>query len=443
MDASSQSLARNGPQGLAGRRPDRRGTACRAHLDRRPSPAAAAGSLPTAATWLAAVAERAPSVTALSRRLLFPGLAGSTIRMDGPAASQVPEQVIQAVSDYLRYSNANLGGAFPQSTGTQALVTRVRQRAAAFLGALPEEVGFGLNATAVNARLVRAATSRLQPGDEIVVTALDHNANVIPWREAAASRGLSIRVAGAADDTRLDMAALAAAVSSRTRIVAFPWANNVTGTVVEVAQVARLAHEVGAIAWADAAHYAPHAPVDARTAGVDVMFGSAYKFFGPHAGVFYGRRDLLERWSPAGAGGAVAAARLEEGTPPFESLSGLAAAIDYLEETGWTFIQQHEHDLGSRFLAGLPDAWRLHGLPSMTGRTATFALTLPGWQSASLGAALAARGIAASTGHLHSEQITAALGLDDGVVRIGLLHYNTAEEVDKVLEALTDLARGK
>jgi cysteine desulfurase family protein (TIGR01976 family) len=388
------------------------------------------------------MADRTPPVTVRSRRRLFPALDGSMIRMDGPAASQVPGQVIEAVGGYLRASNANVGGAFPQSTSTEALVARARQRVAAFLGGQPEEVGFGLNATAVNARLARAAARTLQPGDEIVVTALDHDANIAPWREAAAERGLAVRTAGVTGDTRLDMAALADVIGSRTRIVAFPWANNITGTIVEVAQVARLAHEAGAIAWADAAHYAPHAPVDARAAGVDVTFGSAYKFFGPHAGVFYARRDLLEQWAPGPPRSTVPAASLEEGTLPFESLAGLVAALDYIEETGWEIIQQHERDLGARFLAGLAGRWRLHGRPAMTGRTATFALTLPSSHPSSLGAALAARGIAASTGHLHSPQITTTLGLDDGVVRIGLLHYNTADEVDRVLEALAELDSG-
>lgn len=380
-------------------------------------------------------------LTVESVRKLFPALDGRVVRVDGPAAGQVPEQVIDAVSGYLRASNANLGGAFSQSADTEALVARAREAAAAFLGGRPEEVGFGLNATAVNARLARVATWALRPGDEIIVTALDHDANLAPWRQAAAERSLVIRTVGVTAGTRLDMAALANALGNRTRIVAFPWANNITGTVVDAAEVARLAHEAGAIAWADAAHYAPHFPIRPADAGVDVTFCSAYKFFAPHAGVFWARRDLLEQWIPAGAAHVPPAAGLEEGTLPFESLAGLVAALGYLRDTGWEFIQRQERDLSGRFLAGLPASWRLHGLPQVTGRTATFALTLPGRHPAELGAALAAHGIAASTGHLHSPQITGALGLTEGVVRIGWLHYNTAQEVDAVLAALDSFAR--
>lgn len=383
-----------------------------------------------------------------SIRRLFPALDSpapeAMVRADGPAASQTPQPVLDAITDYLRISNANLGGAFAHSRATSQIVDTARQRLAAFLGADADEVGFGMNATAVNFTLSRAATRDLRPGDEIVVTALDHDANIAPWTQAAADHDLVIRTIGVGADTRLDMAALADTIGERTRIVAFPLANNVIGTATDVTETARLAHDVGAIAWADASHFLPHGPVDSRALGVDVVIGSAYKFFGPHVGVFHARRELLDTWRPHQLDYALhgsAAARLEPGTLPFESLAGLTAALEYLDSTGWEFIVQHEHDLGTRFLAGLPEQWRLHGLPNIDGRTATFALTRPGRHPIDLARALAEQHIAAGAGTFHTTGIINALGLDLdlGAIRIGFLHYNTLDEVDRVLAALAIL----
>lgn len=320
-----------------------------------------------------------------------------------------------------------------------------RRALAGFLGAAPEEVGFGLNATAVNARMIAAAARRLRPGDEIVVTALDHQANVVPWQAAAADHGLVMRTAPVSADTRLDLDALAGLVGERTRVVAFPWASNAFGTIVDVAQVTRLAHAAGATAWADATHYLPHGPVHAHESGVDVIVGSAYKFFGPHLGVFYTRPDLARQWGPdlpAPGGPQPAAAWLEQGTLPFEALAGLTSALDYLADVGWELIQDTEQRLIERFLIGLPRPWQLHGIPAVAGRTATFALTLAGTDPRQLARDLARRDIAVSAGDLDCPAVMHALSLDRGVLRAGFLHYTTEAEIDTLLAALTDLAVG-
>ena len=329
----------------------------------------------------------APALTAEALRERFPALAGPVVRLDGPGASQTPQSVIDAMVGYLTAANANLGGVFGASVATGDLSAAVRVRAAAFFGTDdPGEVGFGLNASTLNEALVAAATAGLAGGDEIVVTALDHHANTEPWHRAAARHHLVVRTIGVDGEGRLDMAGLERALGDRTRIVAFPYANNATGTMVDVAAVTQAAHMVGAIAWGDPTHWAPH------------------------------------------------------GTPPFESLAALVAAFDYLDEAGWDFIAGHERDLAARFLAGLPEPWRLHGLPGTEGRTATFTVTLPGADPADLAKDLAARGFAVGAGTFHAPDIFSALGQDGGAIRIGFLHYNTAAEVDALLSALAAIA---
>jgi cysteine desulfurase family protein (TIGR01976 family) len=383
----------------------------------------------------------ASSAEALQKR--FPALAGPVVRLDGPSGSQVPQSVIDAIGGYLATSNANLGGSFEASIATGELFADARQRVARFFGTDDgREVGFGLNASTLNAALVQAATAGLSAADEIIVTALDHHANTAPWHRAAAERDLVIRTVGVDADGRLDKAQLNATLGERTRIVAFPYANNALGTMVDVAGVAAAAHRVGAIAWGDPTHYAPHGPLNVRELGVDVAFCSAYKFFGPHLGLFYARGELLRAWA-AVTGDATDATQFEYGTPPLESLAGLVAAFDYLDEVGWEFITAHERDLGARFLAGLPEPWQLRGLPDTEGRTATYALTLPGAQPPDLAQALAKRGIAVGAGRFHSPDVFQALGLAGGAIRIGFLHYNTSADVDAVLTALSEIAASR
>ncbi len=383
------------------------------------------------------------SVDVTSLRCQFPGLSDEFARFDGPAGSQVPLSVLDAMNAYLRSANANLGGVFRHSLATASVVDEARQQLAVFLGAAVGEVGFGLNATSVNLILARAMARTLHAGDEIIVTDLDHDANIVPWQQLAADYDLVIRTVPMTPDTRLDMDALALAIGDRTRVVAFPWASNVTGTTVDVSQVVKLAHEAGAVAWADPTHYLPHGKVDASQAGVDVLVGSAYKFFGPHVGVFYVRQELAEQLlpGPSRSPSRAAAAWVETGTPPFEALAGLSAALRYLNGVGWDFIEQAERNLGERFLAGLAPEWQLHGLPAMDNRTATFALTRANHDPSTVATALATRRIAVTAGDFHAPAVLRSLGVT-GVLRAGMLHYNTGEEVDRLLNALNSLSAG-
>src|SRR5438094_175779 len=228
----------------------------------------------------------------------FSALAQGTVFFDGPGGTQVPDEVIEAIAGYLRESNANLGGAFERSRRSDRLVGEGRRAAAGFLGCGAEEVVFGANMTTLNFALSRSLGRELEAGDEIVVTKLDHDGNVSPWLELSHDLGIVVRFAELRDDTTLDLEHLASMLSERTRVVAFPWASNAVGTLVDVAAVAELAHSVGALAWVDAVHYAPHGPIDVAAAGADVLLCSPYKFYGPHLGVAFARADLLERWRP-------------------------------------------------------------------------------------------------------------------------------------------------
>jgi cysteine desulfurase family protein (TIGR01976 family) len=372
--------------------------------------------------------------SALQRELTF---------FDGPAGTQVPDEVIEAIARYLREDNANVGGAFVTSVRSGSLVTEARVAAAAFLGCTPEEVGFGPNMTTLNFALTRALGRELREGDEIVVTRLDHDANISPWLNLAQDLDLTLRFADMNEDGTLDWDGLAGLLGDRTRVIAFPVASNALGTLVDPARVARLAHEAGALAWADAVHYGPHGPIDVVAWDVDVLLCSAYKFCGPHLGLFYGRRELLERWQPykvRPASEHPAAARYETGTQQHELIAGLVAAIDYLGSLGWDAIRAHERALGERFLAGLPERCRLYGLPSMDGRVPTFALTVEGLTPEQAASHLAARWLAVWHGDYYAVEVMKRLGLEkEGAVRVGILHYNTSEEVDRLLAALAEL----
>ena len=384
----------------------------------------------TATLDLAAVRAR---FSALQRELAF---------FDGPAGTQVPDEVIEAIARYLREDNANVGGAFETSVRSSSLITEARVAAAGFLGCGPDEVGFGQNMTTLNFALSRALARELREGDEIVVTRLDHDANVAPWLKLAEDKGLAVRFADMHEDCTLDWDGLAGLLTERTRVVAFPVASNAVGTLVEPARMARLAHDAGALAWADAVHYAPHGPIDVAAWDVDVLLCSPYKFCGPHMGLFYGRRDLLERWQPYKVRPAAEhppAARFETGTQQHELLAGLLATIDYLDSLGWDAIQRHERELGERLLAGLPERCRLHGLPTMEGRVPTFAVTVDGFTPEQAARRLAEQRIAVWHGDYYAVEVMRRLGLEDGAVRIGILHYTAPEEVDRLLEALAEL----
>jgi cysteine desulfurase family protein (TIGR01976 family) len=377
-------------------------------------------------------------------RARFSALDRPTAFFDGPGGTQVPDSVIEAIASYLREANANLGGPFETSRRSDEVVKAAHETAALFLGCSPAEVGFGANMTTLNFTLSRALGRELRAGDEIVVTRLDHDANIAPWLELARDRQLVVRFADLTeDDCALDMADLERQLSSRTRVVAFPWASNAVGTITDVRRIAALAHEAGALAWVDAVHYAPHGPIDVAAADVDVLICSPYKFFGPHLGLFYGRREVLEHWRPykvRPAADEPVGHRFETGTLPHEALAGFVAAVEYVDSLGWEAIQAHERELGQRFLEGLPAGVRLYGSRTMEGRTPTFALTFSGRSPEEVAAGLAERDIAVWAGNYYAVEVMERLGLPDGAVRVGFVHYNTAEEVDRLLVELEGLA---
>jgi cysteine desulfurase family protein (TIGR01976 family) len=375
-------------------------------------------------------------------RARFSALDGGWARFDGPGGTQAPDSVIEAIAAYLRESNANLGGPFEASVRSDALVADARLAAAAFLACGPEEVVFGQNMTTLNFALSRTIGRELQAGDEILTTRLDHDANIAPWLELGRDLGLTVRLVELRDDSSLDLDDLRSKLRERTRVVAFPLASNALGTLVDARQVADLAHEVGALAWADAVHYAPHAPIDVAALGVDVLICSPYKFFGPHLGMGFGRAELLERWRPykvRPAPDEPLGQRFETGTFAHELLAGFVAAVDYVADVGWDAIRIHERALGERFLAGVPDGWRLHGLPTMEGRVSTFAVTHGTLSPDAVASRLAERKIAVWAGDYYAVEVMERLGLPEGAVRLGIVHYNTADEVDRTLEALREL----
>jgi cysteine desulfurase family protein (TIGR01976 family) len=384
----------------------------------------------TVAFDVAAIRKR---FSALSRELVF---------FDGPGGSQVPDEVIEAIATYLRESNANVSGPYETSRLTEELVDRSRGCAAGFLGCAPEEVVFGANMTTLNFALTRTIGRELQAGDEILVTQLDHDGNVSPWLELARDLDLTVRFAAIQEDTTLDLDDLAAQLNERTRVVAYPWASNAVGTLVDVSRVAELAHSAGALAWVDAVHYAPHGPIDVAAAGIDVLLCSPYKYFGPHLGVAFARAELLERWRPYKVRPAAEEPlghRFETGTLPHELLAGFVAAVRYIDSVGLDAIVAHETDLGARFLAGLPENCRLHGLPTMEGRVPTFCFDVDGLTPEQAATRLGERNFAVWHGNYYAVEVMKRLGLPDGAVRAGFLHYNTADEVDRLLETLSSL----
>jgi cysteine desulfurase family protein (TIGR01976 family) len=377
-------------------------------------------------------------------RARFSALRRDLVFFDAPGGSQVPDEVIEAVADYFRTSNANVSGPYETSRRTEALEQRTRETAARFLGCTPEETIFGPNMTTLSFSLSRTAGRDFEPGDEILCTRLDHDANVSPWLELARDRDLTVRFVDINDDTSLDLDDLERHLGARTRVVAFPVASNAVGTLTDVSRIAALAHEAGAMAWADAVHYAPHGPIDVAALGVDVLICSPYKFFGPHLGVAYACRELMDRWRPYKVRPAPVdppGKRFETGTLAYELLAGFVAAVEYVESLGWDDIAAWERSLGERFLAGLPPSIRLHGLPGMDGRVPTFAFSVDGIPASEAAARLGERGFAVWHGNYYALEVMKRLGLEDdgGAVRVGFVHYNTAEEVDRLLAELARL----
>ncbi len=393
-------------------------------------------------------------------RPLFPALlrevAGRPAAyLDGPGGTQSPLPVIDAVGGHLSTGTSNLGGPFVTSRETGAVVAAARTAMADFFNCRRQEVVFGQNMTSLTFALSRALAREWREGDEVVVTRLDHDANVTPWVLAAADAGATVRWADFDPATgSFDYDSLGRVVGSRTKLVAVTHASNAIGTVVDVRRVADIAHAAGALVAVDAVHYAPHGLVDVAAADCDFLVASAYKFFGPHVGVMYGRYELLDRLdayrvrpAPERPPG-----KWETGTQSFESLAGVAAAVDYLASLGSGDTRRaqlasaaervgaHEDVLGRRFLAGaaeLPGV-TVHGIVDGRPRTPTFAVDVAGVPAAAVAARLGEEGIFVWSGHYYAVEVMRRLGRLDsgGLVRIGFVHYNTAAEVDRVLAAL-------
>jgi cysteine desulfurase family protein (TIGR01976 family) len=373
----------------------------------------------------------------------FPALASGVAFLDAPGGTQCPQSVIDAVTAYLRESNANLGGAFAASRRSDELVEQAHATAARFLGCRAEETIFGQNMTTLNFALTRAFARTLAPGDEILVTRLDHDGNVAPWLELAHDLELRVDFVEIHGNTTLDLDDLERKLTERTRVVAFPLAANAVGTTTDAARIVALAHDAGALAWIDAVHYAPHGPIDVAALGADVLLCSPYKFFGPHLGLAFGREELLRSWRPykvRPAADEPVGARFETGTLAHELLAGFVATVEYLEELGWDAIRTHECALGQRFLGGVPDRCTLYGLETMDGRVPTFAFRVDRLAPREVAEQLAAREIAVWDGDYYAVEAMTRLGLQpDGAVRTGFVHYNTFEEVDRLIAALADL----
>src|SRR3954471_16492742 len=345
-------------------------------------------------------------------RARFSALGVSTAFFDAPGGTQVPDSVIDAIAGYLRESNANLGGPFGNSRRSDALVARARLTAAAFLRCDPGETVFGANMTTLNFALTRTVGRTLAEGDEILVTKLDHDGNISPWLELAHDRGLKVQFVEIADDTSLDYDDLARKLTDRTRVVAFPLASNAVGTTTDAKRIAQLAHDAGALAWADAVHYGPHGPIDVADLGVDVLLCSPYKFFGPHLGLAFVHPELTAKWRTYKVRPSDHA--YETGTLPHELLAGFVAAVEYIESIGWAAIQAHERALGQQFLDGLPDRCTLYGLPTMESRVPTFAFNIDGLAPRAVAERLSERDLAVWEGNYYAVEIMDRLGLSDG-----------------------------
>jgi cysteine desulfurase family protein (TIGR01976 family) len=378
-------------------------------------------------------------------RARFGSLRSGFAFMDAPGGSQVPDSVGDAVARCLREASANMGASYETSRRVGAIVAEAEAKAGAFLGCEPSEIIFGPNMTSLNFTLSRTAGREFAPGDEILVSSLDHDGGVAPWLELAHDRDLRVQHIELRPDTTLDYDDLAAKLTDRTRVVAFAWASNAIGTVTDAARVCELAHSVGALAWVDAVHYAAHEPIDVGTIDADVLLCSPYKFCGPHLGIAYGRTSLLESWRPYKARPAPTSPlgrRFETGTLPYELLAGFNATIDYLEEIGgMAAIVPYERSLGERFLEALPPSVTVYGLPTLEGRVPTFLVNVAGAPAAEVATTLGEHGVGVWAHNTwYSLNLYERLGYDADAIRIGFIHYNTAEEVDRLVSELAACA---
>ena len=380
--------------------------------------------------------------------------------LDGPGGTQVPESVIQAMAGFMRAGGSNHGGPFASSRETDAVTESARSAIADLFGATPDEIAFGQNMTSLTLSVSRALGATWGSGDNIVVTRLDHDANVWPWVIAARDAGAEVRWLDFIPDDgcRLKTETIGELIDDRTRLVAMTHASNAVGTITDPRPVIEAAHAVGALTYVDAVHYSPHGLVDVAALGTDFLVASAYKFFGPHTGCLYGRSEVLD---------AVEAYKIrpapdeppdkwETGTQSFESLAGVTAAVDYLASLGFGETRRdlvrsamgrigaYEQSLSARFLDGIArtSGVLLFGRTVTDGRTPTFAVSVDGTHPDAVAEALGDQGIFVWSGDYYAVEVMNRIGVADqgGLVRIGFAHYNTAGEVDRVLAALKQLA---
>jgi cysteine desulfurase family protein (TIGR01976 family) len=386
--------------------------------------------------------------------------------LDGPGGTQVPQRVIDAISNYLSRNNANTGGAYETSRNTDRMIAEARAAMADFLNCDSDEIVFGPNMTTLTFAMSRALGRDLGPGDEIVLTLLDHDANFSPWK-ALEEKGVTIRtVKFHEENCTLDMEDLAAKIGERTRLVAVGYASNAVGTINDVAEIARLARHAGALSYIDAVHYAPHGPIDVRAIDCDFLACSTYKFFGPHMGVLYGKREHLKKFRPykVRANTDNVPNCWEWGTLNHECIAGIKACVEYWEELGrraepaattrraailaaHAAIHEHERKMMEQMIAGLLAVPRLklYGISDpgrFDHRCATFVVRIAGHTPLELATKLGERGFFTWDGNYYAINLTDKLDVErlGGFLRIGLVHYNTVEEVGRLLAALRDIA---
>jgi len=389
----------------------------------------------------------------------------SPIFLDGPGGSQVPQSVLSAMSAYLGYYNSNLGGAFFSSDKTVELMANARQAAADLLNApSSDQIVFGANMTSLTFSFSRAISRDWQAGDEIIVTNADHFSNVSSWQQAAEDKGAKVNTVLINEaDCSLDLVHFESLLNAKTKLVAVTYASNTTGSINDIKRIVELAHSVGALVYVDAVHYAPHELVDVQDLDCDFLACSAYKFFGPHLGMVYGKREHLEGFRPYKVEPAkdVIPGRWETGTQSFEALAGLIAAVDYIADiseldesysrrdkltAAFAKTKQHEMALSEYFLTRLVNypkikLFGIDDLDRLAERTPTFALTFAGLEPRQVSEFLGKQHVCVWDGNFYAQGLCKQLGVLDtgGVVRIGCMHYNTIEEMDTLFNLFDEL----
>jgi cysteine desulfurase family protein (TIGR01976 family) len=382
--------------------------------------------------------------------------------LDGPGGTQVPQRVVDAISEYLQHNNANSGGAYPTSRNTDVMIAGARNAMADFLGGAADEIVFGPNMTTLTYAMSRAIGRELKAGDEIVLTHLDHDANISPWL-ALQERGVIIRMVDIREgDCTLNMDDMAAKITDRTKVVAVGYASNAVGTISDVRRIVHMAHDRGALAYIDAVHYAPHGPIDVRTLDCDFLVCSTYKFFGPHMGVLFGKREHLLRLQPykLRANTEAIPNRWEWGTLNHECIAAITACVEYLTDLGrhisasastrrdailaaYEAIRRHEHELLEKLIRGLQQipGLKVYGIQDparFDERCPTVAVRIQGYTPLQLASRLGEHGIFTWDGNYYALNLTERLDVekDGGFLRIGIAHYNTVEEIERFLNTL-------